>query len=99
MRSTVARLLAAVAGALCALCSLSAHATFHTYVINEIYSNADGTVQFVELREALGESGQNFFAGIRLVSSSGTSQQTFTFPGNLPTLVPEPAYRAWLLSL
>jgi uncharacterized protein DUF5648 len=82
MRSTVAVLLAAIAGVLCAL---TAHATFHTFVLNEIYSNADGTVQFVELREAQGATGQNFFAGIRLVSGGGASQQTFTFPGNLPS--------------
>jgi hypothetical protein len=82
MKRTFARALALVAAGFCAL---TAHASFHTFVINEIYSNADGTVQFVELREAQGMSGQNFFAGIRLVSRSGTSTQTFTFPTNLPS--------------
>ena len=82
MRRIAARLLALIAAGLFAA---SAHATFHTYVINEIYSNADGTVQFVELREAGGMFGQNFFAGVTLTASSGSSTRTFTFPGNLPS--------------
>ena len=82
MRRIAARLLALIAAGLCAT---SANATFHTYVINEIYSNADGTVQFVELREAAGMFGQNFFAGVSLTVSSGSSTRTFTFPGNLPS--------------
>lgn len=65
------------------LFALSAHASFHTFVINEIYSNPDGTVQFIELREAAGAGGQNFFAGNQLTSSSGAGQKTFTFPSNL----------------
>ena len=68
-----------------ALVAATAHASFHTYVIDEIYSNADGSIQFIELREAAGASGQNFLGGMHLVSSSGTSQKTFTFPANLPS--------------
>ena len=68
-----------------ALMPLAAEASFHTFVINEIYSNADGTVQFVELREAAGAAGQNFFAGQELTSSSGGNAKTFSFPGNLPS--------------
>src|SRR5205823_6520532 len=71
--------LAAAAG----LFSLGAHASFHTFVINEIYSNADGTIQFVELREAAGAGGQSFFSGLHLTSSSGASQKVFTFTSNL----------------
>ena len=68
-----------------AVLALPAQASFHTYKINEIYSNPDGTIQFVELREAAGAGGQNFLAGIPLVSSSGTNTKTFTFPSSLPS--------------
>jgi Ca2+-binding RTX toxin-like protein len=57
---------------------------FHLFDINEVYSNADGTVQYVEL---LGLSnGQNFLSGHTLVaqSSSGGGSRTFTFNTNLP---------------
>src|SRR6516162_9549072 len=41
------------------LAALSARATFHTYQIQEVFSNADGTVQYVVLHEAIGANGQN----------------------------------------
>ncbi|MBK7472945.1 MAG: hypothetical protein IPI73_22305 [Betaproteobacteria bacterium] len=64
----------------------SAHASFHTFQINEIYSSpSDGAIQFIELRESQGAFGQNFFAGNTLTSGSGAGQQTFVFPSNLPS--------------
>jgi hypothetical protein len=36
-----------------------AGATYHTYRIDEIYSNASGTVQFIELHEVFHGNGQN----------------------------------------
>lgn len=65
--------------------AVSAQASFHTFVINEIFSNADGTIQFIELREAFGASGQNFLGGHNLTSSSGADQKTFTFNVDLPS--------------
>lgn len=47
-------------GTAAGLFSMAAFANFHTFIINEIYSNADGTIQFIELREAQGATGQNF---------------------------------------
>lgn len=64
---------------------IPAQASLHTYQINEIYSNADGNIQFVELREVQGSFGQNFLAGALLTASSGATQKTFTFPNNLPS--------------
>ena len=58
---------------------------YHLWDINEIFSNADGTIQFIELREAFGAVGENFWAGNTLVTSNGSSQQTFRFPSNLPS--------------
>ena len=69
-------------------------ATYHTFVINEVFSSADGKIQFVELLESApddpyygssGGNGQNLWAGKTLVSASGASQRTFTFPSNLPS--------------
>jgi Ca2+-binding RTX toxin-like protein len=58
--------------------------SFHLYDINEIYSNADGTVQFIEL--VVGNSpGQNLFSGHTLEVTSGNVTHTFTFPSNLPS--------------
>ena len=48
---TLVRLLAA--GALAAMAPL-ASAEFHTFKIDRLYSNADGTVQYVVLRESAG---------------------------------------------
>jgi hypothetical protein len=61
-----------------------AWATFHTYQIDEIFSNADGTVQFVVLHEVAGMNGQNFLAGHTFTSMSGGATKTYTFPTNLP---------------
>jgi hypothetical protein len=61
----------------------SASAAFHIWSVTEVYSSADGTVQFIELSTAAGS--QQFVAGqsISSVSSSGT--HTFTFPSSLPS--------------
>lgn len=36
----------------------AAHAGVHTWDVNEVFSNADGSIQFVELREANGTAGE-----------------------------------------
>jgi hypothetical protein len=64
------------------LASGAARATFHLWQLNEIYSNADGTVQYVEL--ITGAGGQEFIAGHTLTSSQGATTRSFTFPSNLP---------------
>ena len=54
-KSTARHLLKVVAaGALAAAFATNAAADFHTYKIEQIYSNPSGTVQFVVLHEALG---------------------------------------------
>ena len=65
-----------------ALVPPGAHAAFHLWTMNELYSNADGTVQFLELTALT--SGQQFMAGHTLVSSSGSATNAFTFDRNLP---------------
>ena len=73
------RLIAVVFGLAAAL---PASAAFHLWAMNEIYSNADGTVQYLELTALTG--GQQFMSGQRLTSTDGGATRAFTFPGNLP---------------
>jgi hypothetical protein len=80
MRSCT-RLLLAFA-AVC-LCALPARAAFHLFVISEIYSNADGSVQFIELSTTF--SSQQFVGGQTITFSSGSTVHTFTFPSNMPS--------------
>ncbi len=69
------------------VCTLaaSAAASFHNWRVNEIYSSADGTIQFVEFREAFGTDGENFLAEHMLTVTRGNQTHTFTFPDNLPS--------------
>ena len=67
-----------------ALCASVAGATFHTYQIDEIYSNADGTVQYVVLHESQGMNGQNQLMGLMLTDVRPAGVATFVFPRNLP---------------
>ena len=71
---------------LCAMVLLvsaaTAHAAFHLWQLNEIYSNADGTVQFIELRTSAG--GQQFLTGHAITSLQGSTTLSFTFPSDLP---------------
>jgi len=69
---------------LAVLVAPAAWATFHTYQIDEIFSTADGTIQYVVLHEVFGANGQNFLAGHTLTSTSGGVVKTFTFATDLP---------------
>ena len=67
-----------------ALFSLPACASYHTYVIDELYSNADGTVQYVVLHESLGMNGQNLLAGHTLTATHAGQKKTYSFVRDLP---------------
>jgi len=62
----------------------SAYATYHTFQIQEIFSNADGTIQYVVLHESLGMNGQNLLTGHMLTATQGMSSQIYVFPNDLP---------------
>jgi hypothetical protein len=77
-----------------AICALgiafagTAAATFHLYKINELFSNADGSIQFIELAEGPDLNGQNLLGGISIsVSRVGATTHSFTFPNNLPSFI------------
>src|SRR5664279_5135006 len=67
-----------------ALLALPASASYHTFQIDEIYSNADGTVQYVVLHESMGMNGQNLLGGHALLSTGAGSMATYVFPFDLP---------------
>jgi len=60
-----------------------AAATFHTFKIDQLYSNADGSVQFIVLREASGLNGQDEFTGVTLSVTKGAVRKEIEFSHNL----------------
>jgi hypothetical protein len=77
------QLLPAAAAALLALVT-PATASFHIWKINEVYTNVDGSVQFIELFSA--SAGQQFLSGHGMTFRTGASViSSFTFPGNSGT--------------
>jgi serralysin len=61
-----------------------AQASFHFWDINEVYSNADGSVQYIELFTA--SNNQQFTSGrVINVEDGGVIINTFTFPGPTPS--------------
>ncbi len=54
----------------------------HLWVVNEVFSNADGTLQFIELHVPLDDPNETKLAG-KWVRSTATANQ-FTFPSDLP---------------
>jgi len=66
------------------LLAASASATFHTFKIEEVFSNGDGTVQFVVLREVQGLNNQNLLRGQTLTATRGTVSAQYVFPADLP---------------
>jgi len=71
-------------GIMLSLAAMLSRAEFHTFQIEQIYSNADGTIQFVILHESVGSSGEQFLVGHALSSTHAGLTKTFVFPKNLP---------------
>ena len=69
----------ALAASLLLVAAPIARANFHFWDIQEIYSNADGSIQFIEFFTA---SGGQEVLGTHTLASTGAT--TFTFPSNLP---------------
>src|SRR4051794_36183244 len=69
MHRTAATWLRACAAAGVSLLATSVHATFHTYRIETVFSNADGSVQYIVLHETQGQPGQRLLASHALTST------------------------------
>jgi hypothetical protein len=78
------KLISRLAALVLLVAASSANAAFHQFRIQQLYTNADGSVQFVVLRECCMTDGENLFAGITLRVTAGTTR-TFIFPTNLPS--------------
>ena len=63
---------------LAALGCSNVHGFFHAWVFTEFFSNADGSIQFIEMHTTLSTESQASGGQIRT-----TSGKTFSFPGNL----------------
>lgn len=82
MKRTLALLLALTI----AVCVAPAQAAFHLFRIDQVYSNADGTVQYVVMREVTGSDFESFWQGNLLTTTGAASgMQQFRFPTNLPS--------------
>ncbi len=78
MRTILRLLLAAAALA----AGVPAWASFHLFSMDELFSNADGSVQFLELTALA--PGQQFVNGHTLVVTQGGTSHTFRIGNNLP---------------
>jgi hypothetical protein len=63
-----------------------ANASVHLWHVKEVFSNADGSVQFVEMFDSF--AGEVFTAGAKLRSNSDGVIKEFTFPSNLVNNTP-----------
>ena len=67
-----------------ALVATSAMAEFHTFQIDQIFSNFDGTIQFVVMHEAFNMNGETFWSGNSFTATHDGVTNTFVFPRDLP---------------
>jgi hypothetical protein len=67
------------------LASSVAGASFESWAIDEIYSNADGTLQYIVLHETQGADTANTLTGQTLKATHAGITKTFTFGFDLPT--------------
>lgn len=83
IRSSLCKVSFLVVAAFVAVFPVSAN--FHTWKVNEIYSNADGSVQFIEMKEGSGLNGQQFLPGHSIICITPSGTNRFNFPANLPS--------------
>ncbi len=62
-----------------------ANASFHEWRVHELYSNADGTIQFIEFHEIAGADGEQFVADHTIKSTQGMVSHVFTLRADLPS--------------
>jgi hypothetical protein len=58
------------------------YAAYHLWQITEVFSNADGSVQFIEMFDCC--NGENYVNGQTLEAVSDGMMKTFTFPSDIP---------------
>lgn len=75
------RAVPAVIGAVILSLTSNAHGGSHLWTVHEVFSNADGTIQFVELWECCGSTGERSIGGLELTSEVNGS--VFVIPAHL----------------
>ena len=69
-----------------AFCASVAQAAFHQFKVDQVYSNADGSVQYVVLKESNNSNGQNVLSGHTFATTNAAGQmKQMNFPSNLPS--------------
>jgi hypothetical protein len=68
-----------------AVACVTASAAPPTFQITQLFSNLDGSMQFVQLTETAGLNGQQHFAGLTLTSTHNGIGKQYTFSHDLPT--------------
>ena len=77
--------------------AMPAKAEFHLFRIDQVYSNADGKVQYVVMRESTGSNGEYFWAGVQLETTNAAGiKQQFRFPSNLPSANTAAGVASWI---
>ena len=84
MEPVMRRLLVLAATILAIVAAPLARASFHLFQIESLYSNADGTVQYVVLHEFTGSNGENLLGGHALTATHAGVTHTFVFDHDLP---------------
>jgi len=84
MRNPLARHFIGALSLATALIAPLAHAEYHTFIIDQLFSNGDGTVQFVVLHESQGANGESMLSNHTLTATQGMNSQTLVFPMDLP---------------
>src|SRR5262245_48502132 len=66
--------------------SLPARGAFHLWHVKEVFTSADGNVQFIEMFDSF--AFETAVSGFNLTANSDGNIKTFKFPGNLPLNTP-----------
>lgn len=82
MQMLSSRMLRCAAVVLLPFLAATAHASFHLFQIDQIYSDASGAVQFIRLSTTFGD--QQFLQGQSISTSQGLNTHSFQFLTNLP---------------
>ncbi len=65
----------------------NAFATFHLFVIDQVYSNADGSIQFIVFQQTPPANDEHQWSGHALTSTHDGVAHAFVYPHDLPSRV------------
>lgn len=82
LSNTRRRMLRAFATIAAIFFASNAGASFHLWSLKEIYSDASGAVQYIELTNSY--NGEQFLTGHTVVATQGTATNVYLFPSDLP---------------